>query len=289
MNQGRLRQLARVSGLAVGIQWARNHHRDIRTALGQNLAALQAASARRWAERNFRSQNHIAEDLEPTLWLEAERFATDLEGRYAADFEPLRQTIRLGGGADYRLLYFFTRLTSPEVVVETGVAAGWSSAAILAAMKMNGSGRLWSSELVYTRPAIHADYRPFVGMVVDEELKERWTLLLEGDRENLPRIVADCGPINLFHFDSDKSLAGREFAFDAVRPRLADDAIVMFDDVKDNLHFRKLARHCRSPWVVTGSRASVGVVWEGLRPLAHESTRSVKSPARHPTSRTRGQ
>ncbi len=287
MHQDRLRQLARSSGLAAGIRWARRLRRDAQAVVARNLAAIEAASAYRWAEKNCRPLTHFAESLEPTLWLETERFAMDLENRHAAEFEHLRRTIRLGGGADYRLLYFLTRLTRPEVVVETGVAAGWSSAAILRALQVNGSGRLWSSELVYSRPTIHADYRPFVGMVVDEDLKDRWTLLLEGDRVNLPRIVTDCGPIDLFHFDSDKSFAGREFAFDVIRSRLAENAIVMFDDITDNLHFRRLARRPGSPWVVTGPRASVGVIWEGIHArVVHESAESVKPRGRRPTPRT---
>ena len=41
----------------------------------------------------------------------------------------------LGGGGNYYLLYFLIRKTSPKIVVETGVAAGWSSLCILRAFK----------------------------------------------------------------------------------------------------------------------------------------------------------
>lgn len=228
------------------------------------IEATRAAAARRWARERFRSSADLARALEPALWTEAERFAAELEERHRAEFERLRRSIRLGGGADHRLLYFLTRLTAPSVVVETGVAAGWSSAAILAALDRNGSGALWSSELVYDRPWLHEDYLPYVGMVVEEQLKDRWTLLLDGDRENLPRILAECGPVDLFHFDSDKSVAGREFAFGALEPQLADGAVIVVDDVIDNLHFRDLTRRSGRPFTVAGSRATVGVIWDGL-------------------------
>ena len=232
------------------------------------VESARAATARRWARRHFRPSAELARALEPALWAEAERFAARLEEQHRTEFEQLRRSILLGGGADHRLLYFLTRLTAPSVVVETGVAAGWSSAAVLAALEQNGHGHLWSSELVYDRPWLHDDYSPYVGMVVDERLKDRWTLHLDGDRENLPRILADCGPVDLFHFDSDKSVAGREFAFRAVESRLTDGAVVIVDDIVDNLHFRDLTRRSSRPFTVAGSRATVGVLWDGLPPSA---------------------
>lgn len=250
---GAVRRILRASGLEGPARRVRHP-----------IEAIRAAAARRWAQARFRPSADLARALEPTLWAEAERFAAELETRHRTEFERLRHTIRLGGGADHRLLYFLTRLTAPAVVVETGVAAGWSSAAILAALERNGSGDLWSSELVYDRPWLHDDYTPYVGMVVDERLKDRWTLLLDGDRENLPRILADCGAVDLFHFDSDKSVAGREYAFGVVEPRLSGDAVVVVDDIVDNLHFRDLARRYGRPFAVAGSRATVGIIWDGL-------------------------
>lgn len=228
------------------------------------VLTVNAAAARRWSRRRFMPTESLARVLDPGLWDETVAFADALEARYGDRFAELRSSIRLGGGGDHRLLYFLTRLTRPSVAVETGVAAGWSSAAILAAMHENGHGLLWSSELVYDRPWLHDDYRPFVGMVVDPSLHDRWTLLLEGDRQNLPTILASVGSIDLFHFDSDKSVAGRRYAFDLVGPRLTPDAVVVVDDIDDNLHFQGFARGSDRPVAVTGSQGSVGIAWRGL-------------------------
>ena len=54
----------------------------------------------------------------------------------------------LGGGGNFILLYFLTRKFN-KVVVETGVAAGWSSLAILGAFEKNGEGKLYSSDFPY--------------------------------------------------------------------------------------------------------------------------------------------
>lgn len=231
-------------------------------------AVVVRKRARRWATQHFVPSHSLASRIDPVLWDEAEEFASELESRHRAQFDELKQTVRLGGGADYRLLYFITRLTRPVVVVETGVAAGWSSAAILSALDRNGAGHLWSSELVYDRPWLADDYSHCVGMVVDKQLHRRWTLILEGDQSNLPRIVSECGTINMFHYDSDKSAPGREFALQLVKRQLSENAPIIFDDVTDNLHFRDAVKNTNCPWVVTGSQGTVGVIWQGLRKLS---------------------
>jgi len=143
--------------------------------------------------------------------------------------------VKLGGGGDYRLLHFLVRHLRPAVVVETGVAAGFSSAAILQAMEANGSGHLWSSDFPYFRLDHPEQY---IGVLVPPEERERWTLLTTGDRASLPVILAECGPIDLFHYDSDKSVEGRAFAARLVVPQMSPTGVIVFDDVQDNFHFR---------------------------------------------------
>lgn len=227
------------------------------------ILAAQASAARRWSRKSFQPTEALARTIDSKLWDETVAFAAELEAEHRARFEQLRASIRLGGAGDHRLLYFLTRLTRPTVVVETGVAAGWSSAAILAALARNGEGHLWSSELVYDRPWLHDDYRTYVGMVVDDHLRDRWTLLLDGDDANLPSILAECGEVGLFHYDSDKSFAGRTRALRTVEPSLADDAVLVFDDITDDLHFRDLATRSSRTVEVTGTRGTVGLVWDG--------------------------
>ncbi|WP_169985775.1 hypothetical protein [Microbispora sp. H10836] len=44
-----------------------------------------------------------------------------------------------GGAGGIELLYLLTRLLRPALALETGVAADWSTAAMLAAMRANGT------------------------------------------------------------------------------------------------------------------------------------------------------
>lgn len=141
----------------------------------------------------------------------------------------------LGGGGGVPLLYAMVREMKPDVVVETGVAAGYSSASILSAMDKNGKGHLYSSDFPYFRIENPEQY---VGVVVEERLKKRWSLFLKGDEHNIPDILAQIkGDIDLFHYDSDKSYTGRTKTLNAIFPRMSPQGTIIVDDIQDNCHF----------------------------------------------------
>ncbi len=200
-------------------------------------AAQYRTNARAWCEAH-----------DPELAAEAKEFATTLRARAAQ----LRQEtgLRIGGGARAELLYFLTRLTQPNVVVETGVAAGFSSMAFLAAMERNGHGRLYSSDFPYFRADNPEEY---VGILVPQEFRANWTLLLKGDEANLPQILEAIDHIDFYHYDSDKSYAGRQFGIDVVQSKLAPKAVVMMDDIIDNVFFRDYVDRTNVPFIVFGS------------------------------------
>lgn len=58
-----------------------------------------------------------------------------------------RSKVEMGGAGDLNLLFDAVRLLGARSVVETGVAYGWSSLAILEAMSSNGGGRLFSVDM----------------------------------------------------------------------------------------------------------------------------------------------
>jgi predicted O-methyltransferase YrrM len=121
--------------------------------------------------------------------------------------------------------------------METGVAAGFSSRAILSALHQNGAGILWSSDFPLFRLE---EPEQNIGVLVEPPLRNNWRLFLKGDRVNIPQILEQMQKVDFFHYDSDKSKSGREYAFQQVRGKLSDDAIVVFDDIQDNLHFKEL-------------------------------------------------
>lgn len=187
--------------------------------------AEQAGDAAAWAK-----------SIDAALWAEAEEFGTD--HRVYAELRLREIGLDLGGGGEYAMLYFLTRHIRPAAVLETGVAAGHSSRAILAALRANGGGTLYSSDFPYFR--IDNPER-YVGILVENELRTDWVLRIKGDAMNLPELLAAAPPIDLFHYDSDKTVSGRRRAYGLVRPHLTDRAVVVFDDIQDNWHFRDVA------------------------------------------------
>ena len=179
------------------------------------------------------------------LWEEAQLFAQQMNETAADMLRGL--DVQLGGGGHYGLLYFLTRAREPEIVVETGVAAGYSSKAILSAMKRNNRGSLRSSDFPYCRLEHPEKY---IGILVDEDLRQRWALHIKGDRKNLEAIASGLSPesVGLFHYDSDKSYSGREFAFRTIQPYLSPDSICIFDDIQNNWHFRDLVDNNPFDW-----------------------------------------
>ena len=173
--------------------------------------------------------------IEPELAAEATSF-------HRRASEAIEELMPSGGfaatsGAKVRLLHFLTRWRRPGVVVETGVAGGASSWAVLDALRTNGRGRLFSSDLPYLfRPDAAAN----VGVVVPDDLRADWHLHLGTDRRNLPKILSSAETVDLFHYDSDKSFRGRAWAHGFIRERLSENAVVVFDDIEENEHFRDL-------------------------------------------------
>ena len=188
-----------------------------------------------WARKQAVSLDQFCESLDSKIWKETLDFQnnfTEYGTKIIASCD-----VKLGGGGCFPFLYFICRLRRPLTVVETGVAAGWSSAAILTSLQINGSGKLYSTDLPYkNRPG--ADRA--IGLLVDDKLKAEWHLDISGDRAGLPKISKVIDNIDVFHFDSDKSYQGRKFGYETVKNNLANDAIIIFDDIQDNFHFKEL-------------------------------------------------
>lgn len=146
--------------------------------------------------------------------------------------------VSLGGGGNYILLYFLILKFKPLNIVETGVAAGWSSLFILRALKKNGKGFLYSSDFPYFRLENPEQYIGYLAR--NEKNKKNWYLDIRGDDIALPEIIKRLGKnnIDLIHYDSDKSYSGRVNAIKNLNSKISINTIVIFDDIQDNLHFK---------------------------------------------------
>ena len=157
----------------------------------------------------------------------------------------------MGGGADTDLLYSLCLAYNPVRVLETGVAFGWSSLAILSAIHGRPGAMLTSVDLPY----LGANLDKLVGLAVPNDLRDRWSLRRGADRDELPRAVADTRPIDLAHYDSDKSYAGRRWAYPLIWDGLREGGLLMSDDVEDNLAFLDFATEIGvTPLIVSAPR-----------------------------------
>ena len=149
----------------------------------------------------------------------------------------------LGKPGNYLLIYFLVRKFKPEIVAETGVAAGWSSLAILKAFQKNKVGKLLSSDLPYFKKSFLQNVQnpeKYIGILAREEINFKdWTLDIRGDDIALKYFsdMLDDNSIDIFHYDSDKSYSGRVNALKVLKKKLKNEAIIIFDDIQNNLHF----------------------------------------------------
>jgi predicted O-methyltransferase YrrM len=149
-----------------------------------------------------------------------------------------------------RLCYLACRLTTPETVVETGVAYGVSSAYVLRALEQNGRGTLQSVDL----PPLRREYERFWGVAVPEDLGEGWRLHRGASRRVLPGLLRESGPVGLFVHDSLHTRRNMRREFDAVWPSLTPGGLLLADDVERNGAFADLRRKDPTLWRVVRDR-----------------------------------
>ena len=149
-----------------------------------------------------------------------------------------------------RLCYLACRLIAPEVVVETGVAYGVSSAYVLKALDLNGRGTLHSVDL----PPLRREYERYWGVAVPEGLRGRWRLHRGSSSRLLPGLLRDTGPVGLFVHDSLHTRRNMRREFDAVWPNLSPGGLLLADDVERNRAFVDLRRKDPSLWRVVRDR-----------------------------------
>jgi len=194
------------------------------------------AEAAKWAEHNAVSLNevlqrlHLRSDDAPVPMLHDE----DLE---AAAKRVADSGIEMGGAAAIDLLYSVVFLSQSTSIIETGVAFGWSSTAILCAQRDAElhAGRLVSVDMPYPRARKEA----YVGLTVPEELKQNWTLITKPDRNGIKTALSYFkGSLDLVHYDSDKSWYGRAYGYPLLWDALRPGGIFITDDIQDNLYFK---------------------------------------------------
>ena len=136
-------------------------------------------------------------------------------------------------------LYDFLRETQPELVIETGVCNGLSTATILKAMDDNGSGKLYSVDLPQTTEGqsssavIPAGESP--GWAVPDSLKGRWEFREGNTIYRTPEILEELEEqnrqIDLFIHDSEHSFEAMMIEFSLAWKHLKPGGFILADNV----------------------------------------------------------
>lgn len=146
-----------------------------------------------------------------------------------------------GHSADFafgRACYAICRALSADVVLETGVAYGVTTAFVLWGLAVNGAGKLVSIDL----PPLADDGDRYVGFLVPEQLRARWELRRGATRRLLPGLLRKLGRVDVFIHDSLHTYRNLRFELETVWPFLRPGGVLIADDVGDNLAFDEFAR-----------------------------------------------
>lgn len=138
-----------------------------------------------------------------------------------------------GWGGSVDLIYAVCEAIQAKTVVETGVAQGFSTLAMLLSVTRRG-GRVYSVDM----PAVALKDTSEVGIVVPQRLRTSWSLFPYPDSVGLARALAQVNQIDFCHYDSDKSYEGRCMAYPMLWSRLRSRGVFMSDDIADNTAFR---------------------------------------------------
>ena len=145
-----------------------------------------------------------------------------------------QSSVKMGGASHIHLLYDCVILSKAQNVIETGVAYGWSSLAILKALTINKNGKLFSVDMPYPRKKNEKD----VGIIIPKYLRKNWILFRKPDRPGIIKALQKAGgQIDLCHYDSDKSWWGRHYAYPILWESLKSKGLFISDDIQDNLYF----------------------------------------------------
>ena len=223
-----------------------------------------SSDAKEWARLNAKqTTKEFCQSIDASLY---DAIISDIKTiKEEAEDKLSKLTVPLGGAGNYILLYFLICKIKPFNIVETGVAAGWSSLFILRALKKNSKGHLYSSDFPYFRLKNPEQYIGYLAQ--NENNKENWFLDIRGDDVALPEIVKKLNnkSIDLFHYDSDKSYSGRENALKVLNANINSKTVIIFDDIQNNLHFRDFVKKNKSFFCVLEFESKfIGIVGNEL-------------------------
>lgn len=148
-------------------------------------------------------------------------------------------------------LYNLIRNKKPEIIVETGVANGFSSSITLKAIEENGTGELYSIDLPVktgnkivkagnrTGAVIPAGKEP--GWAIPKKLRKNWVLRTGNTFYQLPSLLQDLSDIDMFLHDSEHTYEAMMFEYGIAWKHLKEPGYLLSDNIEWNDAFTDFA------------------------------------------------
>ncbi len=187
---------------------------------------------------------------------------TPVKSLFSTYFENAERILRecptkMGGPGDVDLLYWCAEHLRATRVIETGVAYGFSSLAILLSLQKRKEAKLISTDMPYYL----LNNEKYVGCVVPEAIRSNWCLLRAADRQTLPKALKILEIIDLCHYDSDKSYDGRMWAYKILWEALRTGGFFISDDIGDNTAFKEFSKIVENkPIIIKKIKNYAGVI-----------------------------
>lgn len=168
-------------------------------------------------------------------------------------------------------LYTIVRAIRPRIVVETGVAAGFSSAYLLQALHDNGFGELLSIDPPTTNPiggpnedgvldGAHVAHADDTGFVIPPHLRDRWTLLLGDSKNLLPKVLSSHPLIDVFFHDSSHSYEHMLWEYRLAWSHIRPGGWLLSDDINWNRAFTDFSHEANLRPFTWGARHKGGLI-----------------------------
>jgi len=167
--------------------------------------------------------------------------------------------VKMGGPANIDLLYWLSKHCGAKRIIETGVAYGWSSLAILLSIKDKNNSILISTDMPY--PKLNND--KYVGCVIPDNLKTNWKLISLPDKKAIPKAIRMIKNFDMCHYDSDKSYDGRLWCYKYLWNGLRNGGCFISDDISDNYAFIDFSDQLEVlPTIVKSEGKYIGIIFK---------------------------
>ena len=164
---------------------------------------------------------------------------------------------KMGGMAHLNLIYNLIKCYNPKQILETGVAFGWSTLAII--LSKSQKSNLISIDLSYPTKSSYK----LVGMAIPSNLKKKFTLLSGIDYEYLYKFVINKKKFDFIHYDSDKSYLGRKKNYNLIWKILNKNGCFISDDISDNSAFYEFVTKKKLKYyILKFNRKYIGIVYK---------------------------